>query len=216
MGVDCSLHILVNNFVGYGCLLLRIEQVQQFIDASLGSVSSLRGDHIITILSGGTNRLSAVLSQSGNISRIQCVGAGVNRIQIDIVIEQYIFHGKRLTIRELDTILKNEGISGGIAVFYDVVILDNNCFVIAVCNFDFTIDILGCQHADLSHGHDRAIRCRSGKERIEQTIQLVRHDNEGIHLLRSTATGKHTGHTEAHNNSQSKSYDSLFHYETPL
>ena len=216
MSVDRSLHILVNHFVGYGSLLLRIEEIQQFVDASLCSVSGLRSDHIIAILSGGTNSLSPILCQTDNISGIQGIGSGVNRIQIDIVIKQHIFHGKRLTIRELNAVLKNESISSGITVFYDVIILDNNRFVIAVCNFDFTVDILRCQHADLSHGHDRAIRCRSGKERIKQTIQLVRHDNEGIHLLRSTATGKHTGHTEAHNNSQSKSYDSLFHYESPL
>ena len=124
-----------------------------------------------------------------------------------------------MAIGELDTVLQNEVVgSGAVAVVYDLVVLSDNSFVLTVSNLDLTVDILGADHADLGHAHNGAVIGGSVVEGVEKAIQILGHNNEGIHSGAAflLTAGEHSHHAHEHCNAQDHGKNSLFHRYSPL
>ena len=206
------LHGIVGNFFGSGSLHLGVEQVHQLIAAGLGTTCCGRCDQVVGIIGCGADSLGAVLVQAQNVGGVQGVGAGVNGIQIDVVVKQDVFHGQGMTIGELDAVLQNEGVGGGVVgIFDDVVILDDHGFILAVGNFHFAVHIVSAQHADLGHADDGSVRCGGVEERIKQAVQLLGHDNESIHGASAAAAGEGSAHADDHHQAQEQTQNTFFH-----
>ena len=215
IGLDGGLHGLVAHLFGGRGLQLRVKQVDQLVDAGLGAGAGLRGDQIVAVIGGGAHRLGAILGQTHDLGGIQGVGAGVDRIQIHIVVEQHVLHGQGVTVGELDAVFQHEGVGdGAIVILHDVVVLHDHGLVVTIGHLDLTVHILGGQHTDLGHGHDGAIRRRGGKERVEQTVQLIGHNDKSIG---TAAAAREDGrHAHAQRQTQQERENFGFHNIAPF
>ena len=215
VALDGSAHILVADLIGDGSLQLAVKEVHQLVDAGLGPGGGLIGDQIVAVIAAGAHSLGAVLAEAHNIGGVHGVGAGVDRIQIHIHVEQHVLHGQRMAIGIEDTVLQHEGVGSGVAVFHDLIVLDHHGFVIAVGDLYFTVYILGRQHADLGHTDNGAIGGRGGEEGIEQAIQLIGHDNESVNAS-AAAAGESGSHSTAQSQAQHQGKNLLTHGISPL
>ena len=75
--------------------------------------------------------------------------------------------------------------------------------------YNLAINIISAQHRDLGHSYDGAIVCGGVEEGVEQTIQLLGHNNECICTL--TAAGHHRHHANAETDAQQQGHNSFCH-----
>ena len=216
VAVDGGDHVLIGHFIGGRGLLLGGEQVHQLHDTGLGTVGSLGGDQIIAVGGAGAHGLGTVLVQTDNVGGVQGVGTGIHRVQVHIEVKQHVFHSQRVTVGVLDAVLQNEGVGhGAIAVFHDVVVLGGNGFVLAVGDLHFTVAEGGAQQTDLGQAYDGAVVGGSIEEGIEQAVQLLGHNDEGI-SAGLAAAGKHGDHADAQSKAQDQGKDSFHCILAPL
>ena len=76
-------------------------------------------------------------------------------------------------------------------------------------NLNLTIFVGSAQHADLGHADDGAIRCGGIEEGVEQAVQLLSHDNEGV--LSAAAAGEGCAHAQTNRNAEEQAQNSFFH-----
>ena len=155
-----------------------------------------------------------VTSNIDDIGGVHGGRAGVNGVKVNVHIEEHVFHGQGVTVGELDAVLDNEGINGGIVLFvsYAGIILYNNSLAVAVCNGYLTVLIAGGKHSELSHSNDSAIIAAGCKEGIEQAVKIFGHNDESVGLfgLLSVATDEHHS-AQKHYDGKDAAQNSFFH-----
>ena len=211
MRSDCLLHRFVADFLRGGCLHLRVEEVDHLVDTRAGAGVRLRCDEVIAVVRGRTDRLRSVLGKTEDVGGVQRVRTRVNGIEINIIVEQHVFHRQRLSVGEFDAVLQHEVVGHGIVlVLDDLVILDNDGFVVAVCHLHFAVDILRTQHTDLRHTDDRTVGSRGVEKRVEQAVKLFGHNDKGVTAVFGTARQSRT-HSDAQRGAQNEGQPFSFH-----
>ena len=219
VGVDSGHHLLIGRVVGAlssGLTHLLVE-VDQLVDAVLGAVGRLLGDLVVGAVVTGGHGLGAVVAETQNVGGVHGGRAGVHGIQIHVQVEQHVTHGQGLAIREGDAVLDDEGVGGvaGSTVEGDVVVLHDNGMLVAAGHNDLTVHVVGAQHTDLGHAHDGAVGAGGGEEGVEQTVQLVGHDDQSIRLAAALLrAGREQGdRAQAHGQRQDNGKNFLTHFD---
>ena len=159
----------------------RVVEVDQLVQTVLCAACSCVGQSVVIVV-GTALGLGSVVLQTDDIGGVHGGGAGVNGIQIHVHIEEHVLHGQGMTVGELDIVLDNKGVLGGVAIIIvdNGIVLDNNSLAVTAGNGDLTVLVAGGQHTDLRHGNNGAVIGAGGKEGIEQAVQCLGHDNKCI------------------------------------
>ena len=215
---DGGHHLIVGGGVGAlgsGLTHLLVE-VDQLVDAVLGSVACLPGDLIVGIAVPRADGLGAVILQTQNVGGVHGRGAGIDGIQVHVQVEQNVVDGEGLAIREGDAVLDDEGVDGvvGGTVVDHVVVLDHHGVLVAAGHDDLTVHVVGAQHTDLGHGDDGTVGGGGGEEGVEEAVQLLGHDDQSVGSppLASPAGSEHGDRAEAHQSGQHDRKDLLTHF----
>ena len=126
--------------------------------------------------------LRAVLFKTDYIGGVNGTGSGIDGIEIYIVVEKNVFHGKIRSVGKTNVVLQNEIIGGGIA-FGVVLRLEHfgyNRFVGSVSNA--AVLIVG-EHSYLSHVYNRAVGSAGGEERVENLIYFLSGEHESVFFV---------------------------------
>ena len=119
--------------------------------------------------------LSTVLIKTNDLGRVDGRAAVVCGIEINVEVEEYVLHGKRAAVGELEIVLKNESVDGflrgAVLVVYGLCLVVKNYarLVLTVC---YLTVLIGAEHADLGHTNNGSVRSARGIEGIEYAVQL--------------------------------------------
>ena len=216
--LDGGHHLIIGRAVaalGGGLTHLLVE-VDQLVDTVLGTVGSLLGDLVVGTAVPRADGLGAVVPQTQNVGGVHSGGAGVDGIQIHVQVEHDVLDGQGMTVGVGDAVLDDEGVGGvvGGAVVDHVVVLDHHGVLVAAGHHDLTVYVVGAQHTDLGHAHDGAVSAGGGEEGVEETVQLLGHDDQSVGLSAAlVGAGREEGdRAQAHDQRQSHGKNSFTHF----
>ena len=181
--VNCSAHFrLVRRIAALRARSAdRLEQIHKLHRAVIRTVGSLLvKTRILCAVVARYVPLQSILLQPDNFRRIHGCRTRVSRIKVNIKVKEYVVHRKRRTVRELNAVFNNEVVFAVSAHgFHFVIFYDNRFFV---TERELRV-LVRRKHTDLRLPHYVHIRTRRGIEGIKQSVQILRHDIEGVRIF---------------------------------
>ena len=197
------------------------EKVNKLGNTAHRLCSGLLGQLLVGVNTAREILLNSVLREALNVCGIHGGGACVYGVEVNVEIEKHVLDRKRLTVREFKSVFDNEGVGrstlliGVFALIVNVVdrlvVKNDYCVIRTVGDFSVALFVgVGGKHTDLRHRNYCAVRCAGREERVEKTVQGIRHNNERL-VSATSASGKHRHDAEHHRDAQQHGNNFIFH-----
>ena len=189
-------HLLLGHVIrrrGGIILFTRLDiDIDQFLPAAVGKGNRLLGGVRFGALIG----LHSVGVKSLDFGRIHGGRTRINGIEILVHIEEHVVHREGIAVGEQNVVFQYKRIDGIAVRLRNFVIEHHGRFVFAAGRISV---VVRSQHADLRHADNVHIGARRRIKRIEQAVQLLRHQNDTVLLVfLLTARKRITGGRDEH------------------